>query len=127
MLKHTPTFLVQIKRRRNKNSPQESEQRRVLPIDLFASLSRVLRQRVINGNTRDLASTQMVEHVVHSLELLLQVVGFEGVTFAGAHLFFDGLPAQASVKRKDVIINNYTETLYLQILLCKFYMSFHFP
>ena len=46
----------------------------MLPVDLLGTLDGVGGQRVVDGDTGHIFTRQMVDHVVHRLELLLQVV-----------------------------------------------------
>ena len=47
----------------------------MLPVDLFDPLNGVGGEGGVNGDAWDGASTQVTDHVVDGLELLLQIVG----------------------------------------------------
>ena len=59
---------------RDVSSLEECEESGVLPVDLLGPLGGVSGQRVVDGDARHLLPREVADHVIHRLELLLEVV-----------------------------------------------------
>ena len=78
----------------------------MLPVDLLGSFPGVSGQGVIDRDTWHLFATQVCDHIVHSFELFLQVVGLPRSTLGILGFFFPRLfadPTKIRTEKTNII------------------------
>lgn len=83
--------------------PQKGQKCSVLPIDLLDPLYGVRGEGRVDGDPGDGAATQVTDHVIDGLELLLQVVGVPAPGLGGLRgVVSDRFPAYTTEKKIEL-------------------------
>lgn len=83
--------------------PQKGQKCSVLPVDLLDSLYGVRGEGRVDGDPGDGAATQVTDHVIDGLELLLQVVGVPAPSLGSLRgVVSDRFPAYTTEKKIEL-------------------------
>lgn len=83
--------------------PQKGQKCSVLPVDLLDPLYGVRGEGRVDGDPGDGAATQVTDHVIDGLELLLQVVGVPAPCLGGLRgVVSDRFPAYTTEKKIEL-------------------------
>lgn len=83
--------------------PQKGQKCSVLPVDLLDPLYGVRGEGRVDGDPRDWTATQITDHVIDGLELLLQVVGVPAPCLGGLWgVVSDRFPAYTTEKKIEL-------------------------
>lgn len=81
--------------------PQKGQKCSVLPVDLLDPLYGVRGEGRVDGDPRDWTATQITDHVIDGLELLLQVVGVPAPSLGSLRgVVSDRFPAYTTEKKR---------------------------
>lgn len=83
--------------------PQKGQKCSVLPVDLLDPLYGVRGEGRVDGDPRDWTATQITDHVIDGLELLLQVVGVPAPSLGSLRgVVSDRFPAYTTEKKIEL-------------------------
>lgn len=81
--------------------PQKGQKCSVLPVNLLDPLYGVRGEGRVDGDPRDWTATQITDHVIDGLELLLQVVGVPAPSLGSLRgVVSDRFPAYTTEKKR---------------------------
>lgn len=84
--------------------PQKGQKCSVLPVDLLDPLYGVRGEGRVDGDPGDWTATQITDHVIDGLELLLQVVGVPAPSLGGLRgVVSDRFPAYTTERKIELI------------------------
>lgn len=84
--------------------PQKGQKCSVLPVDLLDPLYGVRGEGRVDGDPGDGAATQVTDHVIDGLELLLQVVGVPAPSLGSLRgVVSDRFPAYTTERKIELI------------------------
>lgn len=84
--------------------PQKGQKCSVLPVDLLDPLYGVRGEGRVDGDPRDWTATQITDHVIDGLELLLQVVGVPAPGLCSLRgVVSDRFPAYTTERKIELI------------------------